>query len=174
MDMIEFRQIMDTATTYSFRLETLPQYLVPQEEEDLARWRAGIRELETPETTDWLARIKQDTERGFRWHRVHILDYPLCDYSEFELYSYQANHAAGEDVYIADRAWSEELKDLHEDFWLADGKIAIRMVYDNEGHFIRPELIDDAAPYVGIRDLALRHAVGLTEYLEKWEPRLIA
>jgi hypothetical protein len=174
MDMVEFREVMNTATKYRFRLETLPQYLVPQEEEEFAEWQAGVRRLDDPETTDWLARIKRDTASGFRWHRVHILDYPLCDYSEFELYSYQANRAAGEDVYIANRAWNDELKDLHEDFWLADDKIAIRMVYDTEGHFLRPEPIDDVAPYLEIRERALRHAVGLTEYLEKWEPRLIA
>ncbi len=173
MDLNELGRITDSATTYNFRLETLPQYLVPQEEEDLVKWRAGIRELDPPET-DWLAEIKRDTERGLRWHRVHILDYPLCEYSEFELYSYQANQAACEEVYIANRAWSEDLKDLHEDFWMTDGKIAVRMIYDDEGRFLRPELIDDVTPYVEIRDLALRHAVSLTEYLQRWEPRLIA
>jgi hypothetical protein len=174
VDLDEFRLIMDRAVNSSFRLETRPQYLVPQEEEALAKWRAGIRELKTPETTEWLARIRRDTERGFRWYRVHILDYPLCEYSEFELHAYQANRAAGEEIYIADRAWSKELQDLHEDFWLADDKIAIRMVYDEEGHFLRPEAINDVTPYLEIRDRTLRHAVELNEYLKKREPRLIA
>jgi hypothetical protein len=56
---------------------------------------------------------------------------------------------------------------LHEDFWLYDDEIAVRMVYDDEGHFLYPELIDDVQPYRDIRDTAVRHAEPLDEYLAR-------
>lgn len=171
LDLHDLVRISDRSTSSAFRLETLPQYLVPQEVEELAMWRAGVRELRQ---TEWLTQIRERSERGFRYYRARILDYPLCEYSEFELFGYQANQAAGEGIHVADRAWSPELDDLHEDFWLFDDEIAIRMVYDDEGHFIRPEEIGDLQRYREIRDRTLRHTIELNEYLRTREPRLIA
>lgn len=175
MKLEDLDQIFGRSTQSAFRLETLPQYLVPQEADDFARWRAGRRlPLETPETSSWLAEIQATTARGYRWYRVHILDYPLTAYSEFELYGYQANQAAGEEVFIADRSWSRELETLREDFWLLDDATVIRMIYDDEGHFIRPELGDNIDYYLGMRSVALQHCEPLGDYLARREPQLIA
>jgi hypothetical protein len=163
-----------TQATDRFRLETLPQYLVPQEVDQLAAWRRGERRLHVPEDTEWLAKIRDETAAGGRWWRVHILDYPLVDYSRWELFAYQANVGAGEQVFIADRAWHADLADLHEDFWLYDSSIAIRMVYDDEGHHLYPEQRDDVQRYLDIRDLAHSHAMPLLDYLHKYEPDLLA
>jgi hypothetical protein len=171
LDLDDLIRIADSSTTSAFRLETLPQYLVPQEVDELAQWRAGVRELRR---TAWLTQVRESTERGYRRYRARILDYPLCEYSEFELFGYQANQAAGEEIYVADRASNVELDDLHVDFWLYDDEIAIRMIYDDEGHFIRPEVLNDIQRYRDIRDRALRHTVELDEYLRTREPRLIA
>lgn len=171
MDLDELTRIAERSTRSAFRLETLPQYLVPQEEKEFAEWRAGVRELRT---TEWHTELREYTDRGYRWYRARILDYPLCEYSEFELFCYQGNQAAGEEIFVADRAWSPELNDLHEDFWIFDEEIAIRMIYDDEGHFLHPEAIDDIAPYLKTRDLALQHTVALNDYLQKREPGLIA
>lgn len=62
--------------------------------------------------------------------------------------------------------WSPR-SELHEDFWLYDDEIGVRMFYDNEGHFLYPELIDDLGPYREMRDTALRHAEPLTDYLAR-------
>lgn len=174
VDLDDIARIFEQSTQSAFRLETLPQYLVPQEEDALAAWRAGDRRLDTPETSPWLARIKASTDRGYRWYRVHVLDYPLTAYSEWELHGYQANVAAGEEVFVADRSEAPVLDELREDFWLLDDRVVIRMIYDADGRFLRPELADDIAPYLEMRSNALRHSDPLADYLAQREPRLIA
>jgi hypothetical protein len=173
MNLDDLKRLYQAATDH-FRLETLPQYLVPQEEAEFATWKRGERHLDTPDDAEYLAHIRDTTAAGQRWWRVRLLDYPLAEYSRFELHAYQANAAAGEDVYVADRAWHLELADLHEDFWLYDSATAVRMVYDEEGHFLYPELREDTERYLEMRDRALRHTIPLADYLRKYEPDLIA
>lgn len=175
MELEELSQLIERSSRSAFRLETMPQYLVPQEAEELAEWQSGCRRpLATPESSPWLARIKAGTDAGYRWHRARILDYPLSDYSEFELYGYQANHVAGEEIGVANRSWSAELRELRDDFWLIDDETAVRMVYDQQGHFIRPEFGVDVDRYIRIKSLALENCIDLMDYLRQWEPRLIA
>jgi hypothetical protein len=168
MDLQELDQIVRSSGVSAFRLETLPQYLTlsDQEAAEYEDWRAGrSRPLPTPETSPWLARVQSTTASGYRWYRVHVIDYPLSDYLRFELYGYQANASAGEDIYIADRAAHPDLDRLRQDFWLIDDETAVVMVYDGEGKFLRPEPAADAAPYRRMRDLALRHSEPLADYL---------
>lgn len=174
MDVQDVATIAE-ASSDRFRLEALPTYLVPEEAEDLAAWRRGSRELLTPETSGWLANVRDSSSRGVRWSRVRVLDYPLSEYSEYELHGYQANAAAGERVFVADRAWSAELADL-QDFWMFDETV-IRMVYAADGHFVRPELVEDQAEVArcrAMRAASLRHSIPLADYLAVHEPRLIA
>lgn len=166
MNLDDLSLIVDAASTSAFRLETLQQYLVPQEETRFAEWRAGVRRPpRTPETSEWIARLKRDADRGFRWYRVHILDHPLTEYMGFELWGLRDHHAVGAEVYLCDRDDHPDLALMHEDFWLFDDEIAIRMIYDEDGHFLRPERRPDPAPYRKIRDTALRHSVPIDEYL---------
>lgn len=172
MDLADVASLAAKSTD-RFRLEALPTYLVEQEVEDFAAWRRGDRTLLTPETNTWLANIRDTTAAGARWSRVRILDYPLTDYAEFELHGYQANQRAGEQISVADRAWSRELADLREDFWIFDETV-VCMNYDQDGHFLRPELATDTAPFHAMRAIGLRHSVALDAFLADREPRLIA
>ncbi len=168
MDLNDLRRIGSAAKQSAFRLETLPQYLVPQEAEEFAAWQAGKPiPQHTPENDEGLARIQRDAARGFRRYRVHILDQPLTAYLRFELCSYLESVAVGSEVYVVDRDDHADLADLHEDFWLFDDEIAVRMIYDDEGHFLYPELIDDIERYREIRDTALRHSERLADYLAR-------
>lgn len=166
MDLDDLRRIGGAAKESAFRLETLPQYLVPQEVESFADWKAGKpMPVRTPENHEGLARLKCDATRGFRRYRVHILDQPLTAYLRFELYLYLDGVAVGSEIYVVDRDTHPDLVELHEDFWLFDDEIGVRMFYDDEGHFLYPELIDDPEPYRELRDTSLRHAEPLTDYL---------
>lgn len=167
-------EIFGRARKSRFRLEAIPQYLVDAEAESLAAWKAGERVRRTVKESPFLTRIKETTAQGVRWSRARILDYPLCAYSEYELWGYPENQLAGEDIRVANRAWSPDLADLHQDFWMVDDEVVIKMIYDDEGHFLRPERADDVAPYLEIRDRSLRHAIPLNEYLQKWEPHLLS
>jgi hypothetical protein len=112
----------------------------------------------TPENHEGLARIQRDAARGFRRYRVHILDQPLTDYLRFELYGYLDSVAVASEIYVVDRDTHPDLADLHEDFWLFDDEIGVRMFYDDEGNFLYPEPIDDIELDREMRDIALRHA----------------
>jgi hypothetical protein len=173
MDLADLRRISERATDH-FRLEAIPQYLVPQEEEGFAAWKRGVRNRATPENNAWLAKLRATTAAGQRWWRVRILDYPLVDYSSFELFGYQDRDAVGQETFVANRAWHEDLSALHEDFWIYDSSMVVRMVYDEQGHFLYPEQREDVPHYLEIRDRALRHAIPVDDYLRKYEPDLIA
>lgn len=115
MNLEDLERIADQATDH-FRLETLPQYLVPEEAERLAAWKRGERTRRTPKSNAWLAELRELTAAGQRWWRVRILDYPLATYSAYELFGYQDSDAAGQETFVADRSWHADLADLHEDF----------------------------------------------------------
>ncbi len=86
MNLQDLEHLMDQVRESCFRLESLPQYLVPQEAAEFAAWRAGSpRPRRTPQNNAWLAELEQIVARGIRWYRVRILDHPLTDYSRFEL-----------------------------------------------------------------------------------------
>jgi Family of unknown function (DUF6879) len=168
MDLNDLRRIGGAAKESAFRLETLPQYLVPQESEMFAEWQAGKpMPLRSPENHEGLTRLQRDAARGFRNYRVHILDQPLTAYLRFELYLYLDGVAVGSEIYVVDRDTHPDLAELHEDFWIFDDELAIRMIYDEEGHFLYPEPIDDIEPYRVLRDTSLRHAELLTDYLAR-------
>jgi hypothetical protein len=158
--------LISGATRSAFRLETLPQYLVSQDIDAFAAWKSGMPlPASTPETSPYLAAVQKRTQAGCRRYRVHILDYPLSEYSRYELDAYRPNQAAGEEIYLADRASHAALRDLHEDFWLIDDEILIRMIYDDEGRFLGPERVQDMRPYLDMRDTALRHSQSMEDFL---------
>lgn len=168
MNVNDLVRLIDNVQISAFRLETLPQYLVPQEAEEFASWRVGYpRITRTPDTHEYLAELQRDVARGIRWYRVHILDQPLTAYLRFELCGYLANQQAGEEIYVVDRDSHADLAELHEDFWLYDDEIAVRMVYDGEGHFLGPEPVEDLGRYREMRDAAMRHAELLNDYLAR-------
>lgn len=175
MEVADLAHIVDGARGSAFRLESRPQYLVPQEEAEFAAWRAGRPvTLQTPETSSWLAHVAARVASGVRWYRVHILDHPLSDYSRYEVWGYAANAAAGEQIYLVDRAAHPDLESMREDFWLVDDDVAVVMIYDAEGHFVRPRLASDVRPYRGMRASALRHAEPLNDYVSRRGLRLTA
>ncbi|HEY2763935.1 MAG TPA: hypothetical protein VGJ13_07960 [Pseudonocardiaceae bacterium] len=172
MEIADLARIVDSARRSAFRLETLPQYLVPQEAEEFAEWRAGRGEMATPSSSPWLAHVAERVASGVRWYRVHVLDQPLSDYSRYEIWGYRANQAAGEEIYLADR--EADLEDVRDDFWLVDDETAVRMIYDHEGRFVRPELTEDVGPYLEMRASALRHSEPLDDYIARRNLRLTA
>ena len=166
MEIADLARIVDGARLSVFRMETLPQYLVPQEAEEFAAWRSGRPVvLPTPETSSWLAQVAARVTSGVRWSRVHVLDHPLSDYCHYEIWGYAANQAAGEQIHLVDRGAHPDLESLREDFWLVDDATVVRMIYDVQGRFERPELVEDVCPYVVMRDTAFRYAEPLDDYV---------
>jgi hypothetical protein len=171
----ERQQLFANAHTL-FRLETLPQYLTPQEDE---RFRAFLQGRpvapRTPDTSPWLKQISEGTAAGQIWHRVHITDWPLSAYLRFELTTDVENVAAGEKVLVADRGMHPWMKGLTEDFWLLDGddpdRAAVLLLrYDPQGRFTGAETSTDRDVIRRCRrrrDLVLPRAIPVADYLDQ-------
>lgn len=162
-------QFADLFEQSAFRLELLDHYVAANEQEPFARFRAGQpQDLRWREP--WKSLVTAARRAGRRMERVHVVTEPLTDYLRFELTcAYPTNVQAGEDVRILPRNRADALNLPDHDFWLFDSRRAGRMTYDVDGSLLRVDLVD--APnvimrYCDSRDVALRHAVPLTTYLD--------
>ena len=82
--------------------KTLPQYLVPQEAEEFARFKAGETFPDIQED-GWTEQIRRHKTEGRTTGRVHIVTRPLSDYLRFEFARYYRHSVrAGEDIRILD------------------------------------------------------------------------
>jgi uncharacterized protein DUF6879 len=158
----EFGKLFESFTSSAFRLETLPEYRVPQDVESLRLFRDGQPPSESRKHRQWLTTVRNAVARGARMQRVRIVQTPLTEYQRFQFsWGYVENSEAGEDIRILDH---EPAGLLREDYWLFDDATVVRLDYDNEGRFLRPVVVKDAEPYRRCRDLALAAAVPFKEY----------
>ena len=105
----------------AFRLETLPVYSVPQEEEWFAEWqRSGKLPELTPATDSWLKLVEDAKQAGKRMQRVHLVTPPLSEYLRFELATQIPSVDCGEDCRIAEAPHIEQVVNPLEDYWLFD------------------------------------------------------
>lgn len=169
----EFIQLFSTFESSAFRLETRQQYLVDEEADLVRAFQEGRPAPPSTAMEEWLALIRANTAAGKRMYRVHVLEEPLSEYVRWELSTYPANAAAGEQIFIADRDRHTDLGDLREDFWLFDDLDLVVMRYDDEGRWLgvalRPE--SDLDRYLQMREVALAHAVPLADYLTRHASR---
>ncbi len=162
----ELRALFEGATCSVFRLETLQVYDAPAEAARRQAFAAGREGWQRPDDDESLRMIRETTAQGIAWSRTHVVEEPLTDYLRFELAAYHENEAAGEAVWIADRATHPELTDLNEDFVVIDDRVGILFRYDQLGRRLGYERIadEDLDRYRQRRDLALAHAVRLVDY----------
>jgi hypothetical protein len=162
----ELGALFEEASRSVFRLETLPVYDAPGEADRLRAFLAGRDGWQRSPDDESLRMIRETTARGVAWSRVHVLEEPLTGYLRFELAAYHENEAAGEAVWIADRAAHPELADLTEDFVLIDDRVGVLFRYDQAGRRLGYERIadDHLDRYRHHRDLALARAIRLVDY----------
>lgn len=151
----------------AFRLEACQVYDVPFEADQVAAFRRGEPLPDTPAVVDSRQVITELTRAGRRLWRVHLVDLPLSDYLRYELAAYEANAAAGEEIYLANRVASPDLDELRDDFALFDDAAVVWFRYDGGGRLLGYEY-DDAPATVercrAARDLAARWAVPLQRF----------
>ncbi|GGR30336.1 DUF6879 family protein [Streptomyces roseolus] len=150
-----------TFQTEAWRLETLPQYLVPQEAEEFAAFKAGAR-FPGPYEDAWMAMV-----RTRNVGRVHIVTRPLTDYLRFEFERYYQHQApAGEDIRILDITdRPNPLPDVR-DFWMFDRSTVVLMKYEADGTQIERELYEgDPAPFLEYQRIAIAESVPFLEYV---------
>ncbi|MDQ1044304.1 DUF6879 family protein [Streptomyces sp. V4I2] len=149
--------------TEAWRLETLPQYLVPQEAEEFAAFKAGAR-FPGPYGGSWI-----DMVRARNVGRVHIIRQPLSDYLRFEFERYYQHQApAGEDIRILDVTdRPNPLPDDVGDFWMFDKSTVVLMHYQEDGTQISRELFEgEPADFIEYQRIAVAESVPFLEYVK--------
>ena len=134
----ELGELLDQAQHDLFRLETLDAYEVASDGSDFARYLAGEPGPDPARKGPWLARLREDAERGLRNRRVHVVRSPLTPYERYECeWGYAPNSQAGEDIRILDLAERAEPRGLvDQDFWLMDDQTVVVMHYDRAGQYL--------------------------------------
>jgi hypothetical protein len=171
-------ELWDAYRTFSreaVRLETLQHYTVPSDEVRQQEFREGRPLSQRPDKQASVKLIADAAAAGKKIWRIHVIDLPLSDYVRYELAAYAENVAAGEDVWIADRAASPGLDELHRDFVLFDAGTSqaslIWYDYTPDGQLIghRFGTPEDIAICTQHLALARQHAVPLTDFMSSCE-----
>jgi hypothetical protein len=164
----KFRQFRYSA----FRLETLQSYGNSQEDADFEAFVTGRPKPKNPAHEQWQAMVRANARAGRTIQRVHVVTEPLSQYMQLELtWGYEANAAAGEDIYIiAVREGESWPMDVPEDtdYWLFDSAELYQPHYDSHGMWLGTEVATDPARIVAAchwRDAALHHAMPWQEYI---------
>jgi len=154
----------DNLQCRAWRLELHPVYTVPQEAEDLARWKRG-EDVEPDQ--EWLDLIEQSVKAGIQFGRVHVVTPPLTAYLRFEFeVAYRPTTPIGHDVRILDLSRTPNPGLPDEDFWILDDKV-VRMLYREDGTQIGRKLVEDSEEmprYEEYMRLAIENSVPFDEY----------
>jgi hypothetical protein len=141
----------------AFRLETLPEYNVPQEAELLAKFKRG-EPVDLPDDHPWLESVRRHCGAGKLMRRVRVATHPLTDYLRMELSWYRKSVQAGEDIRITETQ-------LTGDFWLFDDQTVVVLHYDSAGRFTGTTTEQGSLTrYLSIRDHALADSMELSAY----------
>lgn len=151
----------------AWRLETLPVYRVPQEEEEVRDFLAGNRidpHAYSNEYTDDLKRMRRE---GKSKGRVHIVTRPLSDYLHYEFMYYRPHAWAGEDIRILDVTDRPNSLEGIQDFWMFDRTEVILMNYESDGTQINRAVFEgDVSSFVEYQRIALAESVPFEEYVK--------
>jgi len=151
----EFDALFDSFRSTVYRYEALPAYAVGgSEAERIKAFEEGrARPEQSVRTAPWLARIARTTlVDGKEWSRTRVVDDPLTAYQRYQVDNWRETQAVGSKTLIARRS---DVGDLGPDFWLFDantpGAHAVIMRYDDVGHWLGAEYVDDAETLAGLR-----------------------
>ncbi|WP_326652029.1 MULTISPECIES: DUF6879 family protein [unclassified Streptomyces] len=151
----------------AWRLETLPEYRVPQEEEEIRAYLAGERIDPHTHSNAYTEDLKRVRREGKSKGRVHIITRPLTTYLQYEFMYYLPHVWAGEDIRIIDvTGRNNPLADV-EDFWVFDKREVVLMHYETDGTQISRELYEgDVTAFIEYQRIALAESVPFEEYVK--------
>ncbi|MFJ8336138.1 DUF6879 family protein [Streptomyces sp. NPDC094437] len=158
-------------TREAWRLETLPQYLVPQEAEEFSAFCEG-RPLAPYTTSAYSERVSRQRTEGKHQGRVHIVTRPLSDYLRFEFSRYYAVHVqAGDHIRILDVTDRPNPLEGVQDFWMFDRSEVVLMNYEADGAQINRKVFEgDVSPFVEYQRIAIAESAPFEEYVNGGHP----
>lgn len=165
LDGQQFGQYLTDYKRTAWRFETQPAYSMPNEEENLRRWRAGEHKPESHNAT-WHDTVRRAVGAGKTIGRVRTVRHPLTEYQRFQLdWAIPGNIAAGEDIRILDLT-GLDLDLPSQDFWIFDEGTVVDLNFRPDGTLINVDKLEepDLDQYLKWRDTALAHAVSLREW----------
>lgn len=135
-----------TAGHSIFRMEQLPAYGVPGDDEQFGRWLAGAREPNREWLQPWLDELTASRARGVRRRRVRRFSAELTDYERYSCeFGYAHTGPAGEDIRVL-RDGEHDIPDMRPaDFWVVNDATVVPMLYDGRGGFIGAGVLDPDA-----------------------------
>ncbi|MET7861350.1 DUF6879 family protein [Streptomyces sp. NPDC005318] len=155
-------------TREAWRLETLPQYLMPQEEKEFTAFRAGARINPATVANEYTDRLRRQASEGRIQGRVHVVTRPLSAYLRFEFHHYYRAHAmAGEQIRILDVTDRTNPLAEAQDFWMFDHSEVVLMNYQPDGRQISREVhAGDIEPFIEYQRIAVEESVPFEEYVK--------
>ncbi|WP_405916275.1 DUF6879 family protein [Streptomyces sp. NBC_00728] len=152
----------------AWRLEAMPQYLMPQEAEEFAAFRSGARVDPLTVSSAYTDRLRRQAAEGRSQGRVHVVTRPLSDYLRFEFHRYYAPHAqAGEQIRILDVTDRQNPLAGVQDFWIFDHAEVVLMNYHSDGRQISREVFEgDVSPFIEYQRIAVAESVPFEEYVK--------
>lgn len=172
----ELSQLFDSAHASVFRLEKRQTYAVPADDASLVAFRTGSpRPERSVRTNAFLRRVAARTlTADVAWSRVRLVEWPLTEYTRWELLGYVESQAAGEEIRLVEAGAVEDVVVGVPDFWLFDAGTpdarAVLMRYAPDGRLLERELVADPAEtarLATVKDQTLRGAVSLNEFLAR-------
>ena len=159
-------ELWSTFQRSAFRLETLPEYRVPDEVGRQELYLSGAP-MPAGYNADWHADIRSWAAQGKVLQRVRVVRPPLTDYQRRQFdWGYPGNLQAGEDTRVLDGSTADELGLPRWDFWFFDDQVVHRMNYAEDGTYLGGETLPDADPaeFRRYRELALTHSTVFWTY----------
>lgn len=170
--MTTLLDLLDSFTTYAWRLEALDTYDISDEREQFNDFMAGRIPEPSPDDLEWQARARAVVASGRQIGRVRMVGHPVTDYTRFEWAAYPYNIAAGENIRVYDRAWPGGAEPrFKQDFWLFDDRVVAVMNYAGDGRFLGITITEDVVPYLAIKQAALERSVPFDEFTLLPDPR---
>ncbi len=157
----------------AFRLQQLQSYAGVRGPEWEA-WQADKPlPVITPESHPFLKKVAGYTAAGRRVYDVHIIEWPLAEYTRYALEVIPMSAWTGSEVFMVDREAHSDLVTLTEDFWMFDEQRVAVMCYDDQERFVMAvEPAEPVETYIARRDLAMKYAVPFAQWIFEHQDRL--
>lgn len=136
----------------AMRVERLPIYRVPQQEDELRAWREG-RPQDRANLDPWLDVLADEVDRGLLTLRARVFSEHLTDDELRACHWSYPDIGRYEDIRVLHRGEQPVPAVLDHDYWIIhtvadDSWHVARMHYDARGFFRGAEIVEDVAPYL--------------------------
>lgn len=143
-----------------FKVEVLQDYSAEDKGESLSAWMAGdkARSIELLKTSshEWTDECRKKVESGIKLTRIHIVDYPLSEYVQWEIEVYKNKNLplGREEVFLLDRRDIIGLDLPSGDLMMFDQSNVVIGNYDDSGYAVTQTFYssnDDISKFLALR-----------------------